>query len=207
MTEFKEFPKIARFSREVIVTEKIDGTNGQIFIGADGEFLVGSRTRWITPEEDNHGFARWAYDHESELRELGPGRHFGEFWGSGIQRGYGLQQGEKRYSLFNVIRWCLNGQIPQPIPILKNNNPREVVRLQEVLPPCVGLVPILWRGNFDDINIPYILKDLAITGSYASPGFLSPEGIVIFHVAGNMGFKKTLERDDEPKSKVKEQSK
>jgi hypothetical protein len=33
--EFKAFPKISRFSREVVVTEKIDGTNGQIFIGKE----------------------------------------------------------------------------------------------------------------------------------------------------------------------------
>lgn len=55
--EFMEFPKIARLSRECIITEKIDGTNGQIFIDEDGKFLIGSRTRWITPENDNHGFA------------------------------------------------------------------------------------------------------------------------------------------------------
>ena len=28
-----EFPKIARYSREVVVTEKIDGTNGQVSKG------------------------------------------------------------------------------------------------------------------------------------------------------------------------------
>lgn len=200
MTEFKEFPKIARFSREVIVTEKIDGTCSVIWIGKDGEFLVGSRTRWITPEDDNHGFARWAYEHKEELMMLGPGRHFGEFWGSGIQRGYGLPEGEKRFSLFNVIRWCLYGQIPQPIPILKNNNPREVVKLQDILPPCVGLVPILWRGNFEHLQVNNILDDLRINGSHAAP-FINPEGVVIFHVAGNVGFKKTLIKDNEPKSK------
>ena len=31
-TEFMGFPKIARYSREVIVTEKIDGTNACIYI-------------------------------------------------------------------------------------------------------------------------------------------------------------------------------
>jgi hypothetical protein len=30
--QFQEFRKIPRFSREVLVTEKIDGSNGQIFI-------------------------------------------------------------------------------------------------------------------------------------------------------------------------------
>lgn len=44
MPEFVEFPKIARLSREIIVTEKIDGTNGVIYVGDDGEVLVGSRS-------------------------------------------------------------------------------------------------------------------------------------------------------------------
>ena len=75
--EFEAFPKMARLSREIVITEKLDGTNAQICIGEDGSFAVGSRTRWITPEEDNYGFARWAYDRKDELMQLGAGRHFG----------------------------------------------------------------------------------------------------------------------------------
>ena len=41
--DFAGFPKIARLNRQVIVTEKIDGTNAQIRITEDGQFLVGSR--------------------------------------------------------------------------------------------------------------------------------------------------------------------
>ena len=197
MTTFTEFPKIARYSRDVIVTEKIDGTNAQIFIGEDGEFLTGSRTRWITPEDDNFGFSRWAHEHKEEILTIGPGRHFGEWWGSGIQRGYDLPKGEKRLSLFNVSRWCLHGQTPQQIPMA---DPR-IIKMQDVLPPCVGLVPILWRGKFDDLNPNAILGQLVLSGSQAAPGFLRPEGIVVFHVAGCVGFKKTIEKDDEPKSK------
>ena len=63
MQEFKGFGKVSRWSRDLIVTEKIDGTNAQIYIGEDGEFLTGSRTRWITPEDDNMGFSRWAHEH------------------------------------------------------------------------------------------------------------------------------------------------
>jgi hypothetical protein len=36
-------------------------------------------------------------------------------------------------------------------------------------------------------------------GSKAAPGFMKPEGIVAFHVAGNIAFKKTIEKDEEPK--------
>lgn len=90
--EFVEFPKMPRLSRECVITEKIDGTNAQIFIADDCEtMLIGSRTRWITPENDNAGFARWCMEHKEDLLRLGPGRHFGEWWGQGIQRNYGLK--------------------------------------------------------------------------------------------------------------------
>lgn len=188
---FIEFPKIARLSREVIITEKIDGTNAQILITEDGQLLTGSRTRWITPQDDNNGFAAWAHEHREELLTLGPGRHFGEWWGSAIQRGYGLPKGEKRLSLFNVSRWCLHGGTPQQIPTA---DPR-IVKMQDVLPPCCHLVPVLYRGVFTTQACEDALAWLRENGSAASPGFMKPEGIVCFHVAGNVGFKKTLERD------------
>ncbi len=189
MAEFREFPKIARYSREVIVTEKIDGTNACIYNGDDGEFLVGSRTKWITPDNDNHGFARWAYDHKEHLQKLGPGRHFGEWWGRGVQRGYGVD--DKRLSLFNVSRWHLIGEEPKQIPCA---DPR-IVKMQDELPPGIGLVPIIWRGVFEDCGVSAIMAVLRENGSYAAPGYMNPEGIVIYHVAGSVGFKKTLGGD------------
>lgn len=180
MTDFVEFPKIPRLSRECVVTEKIDGTNGCIYIGADGEFLVGSRTRWITPEADNHGFARWAYANKDELMKLGPGRHFGEWWGQGIQRGYDLK--EKRFSLFNVIRWGDDA----------------------ARPACCHVVPTLIRGDFHSDLIGAAMRHLREHGSVASPGFARPEGVVIYHVAGNLYFKKTIEKDEERKGKQPE---
>lgn len=193
---FTEFPKIARLSRECIITEKIDGTNGQIYIGEFGEFLVGSRSRWITPEADNFGFARWAHDNKEELMKLGPGRHFGEWWGSGIQRGYGLPKGEKRWSLFNVSRWCLSTETPQRIPA---GDP-SIEKYQEVAPACCHIVPVLHRGLFSTYEAEHAISYLRDNGSVASPGFNNPEGIIIFHTAGNFGFKKTLDRDGLPKS-------
>lgn len=196
-TEFNEFPKISRLSRECVITEKIDGTNGQICITEDGQFLVGSRSRWITPQDDNYGFAKWCYEHKPELMlQLGVGRHFGEWWGGGCQRGYGLPKGEKRFSLFNTIRWCLAGQEPQRI---ITADPR-IVKYQDVLPSCCYLVPVLYRGMFTTQACEDAIQELKHSGSKASPGFMKPEGIVCFHVAANMGFKKTLEKDEAPKS-------
>ncbi len=188
--EFREFPKMARLSREVIITEKLDGTNAQIYISDDGQtMLIGSRTRWITPQDDNHGFAKWAESHRDELLTLGPGRHFGEWWGQGIQRGYGLK--EKRFSLFNVQRWALHGTEPKTYPTM---DPR-VTRTQDVLPPCCGLVPVLERCSFDTKDVDMWLEYLRTNGSVAAPGFLKPEGVVVFHIAGTVGFKKTLGND------------
>lgn len=105
---FVEFPKLARAARQCIITEKIDGTNAQVYISDDGFTMkVGSRTRWITPQDDNFGFAAWVEANREELMKLGPGRHYGEWWGSGIQRAYGLPKGERRFSLFNVSRWTV----------------------------------------------------------------------------------------------------
>jgi hypothetical protein len=204
--EFQEFPKIARLSREVIVTEKIDGTNAQVCIveldgypvegcvyQSDGlAIFAGSRTRWITPECDNHGFAKWVKDHAEELMAgLGPGRHFGEWWGAGIQRGYGLPKGEKRFSLFNTIQWCLSDQEPQRI---ETGDPK-IEKYQQRLPAFCSLVPVLGRGLFDTDLISYCLHDLRDNGSKAAPGFMNPEGVVAYHVAGNVAFKKTLGND------------
>ncbi len=173
--DFEPFQKIARLSRECTITEKIDGTNGCIFIGEQGEFLVGSRTRWITPEDDNFGFARWAHEHREELLTLGVGRHFGEWWGQGIQRKY--DQDRKRFSLFNTHKWS------------------------EVRPRCCDVVPVLYNGIFNTEVVSTAIEHLREFGSQAGLGFRKPEGIIIYHHAANLYFKKTLDKDEEWKGK------
>ena len=177
--EFQEFGKIARLTRECTITEKIDGTNASIFIGENGEFLVGSRSRWITPEEDNYGFAKWALTNKEELLKLGVGHHFGEWWGIGIQRGYCNPQ--KTFSLFNTKKWF--------------NNPE--------LPKCCLVVPVLYEGIFDTGVVQSCIDGLKMNGSKAFPTYPHPEGVVIWHKAAQIYFKKTIEKDDEWKGKSK----
>ena len=194
--EFKEFPKIGRLSRNCVITEKIDGTNALVCITEDGGFFTGSRTRWITPTEDNYGFSAWAHGFKSELMRLGPGFHFGEWWGNGCQRGYGLPKGEKRWSLFNTIRWCLHDSEPQRI---ITSDPR-IEKYQERLPACCHLVPELYRGPFTTDACNAAIWKLEKDGSVAAPGFMKPEGIICYHLAGGVSFKKTIEKDEAPKS-------
>ncbi len=175
--EFEEFQKIARLSRNCVITEKIDGTNGCIGIAEDGSIFIGSRSRWITPADDNYGFAKWVHEHLGELAALGPGRHFGEWWGAGIQRRYA--QTEKRFSLFNAGRWTAE-------------NPP---------PDCCSVVPVLYEGIFTSTAADEALEWLRANGSKAAPGFMNPEGIIIYQTAARQYFKKTLSKDEEWKGK------
>lgn len=181
--EFEAFGKIPRFSREIVITEKIDGTNAQINIvkSPTGGYNIfpASRSRYLTEADDNYGFFSWVENNSEALLKLGEGRHYGEWWGSGIQRGYGLQKGEKRFSLFNTHRW----------------------RDPEVRPKCCDLVPVLYKGVISEEAIENSLRGLKNLGSEASPGFFNPEGIIIYHTAANCYFKKTLCKDEEPKGK------
>lgn len=198
--EFQAWPKIPRLNREMVVTEKLDGTNAAVVIaeipasydflddpnvvnvrhyeGTDYLVYAQSRKRFVTPESDNFGFARWVAENANGLVEaLGPGTHFGEWWGQGIQRGYGLK--EKRFSLFNTNRW-------------EYNDPRH----EGV--PGLGTVPVIYTGVFNTQVIREIVA-LELDESYAAPGFDNPEGVVVWHEAARQSFKVLKENDDTPK--------
>ena len=207
MTEFQPWPKIARLNRDCTVTEKLDGTNAAIqiveaisetpydfftdpnlieFVTSDGvEYAVfaQSRNKFITPGKstDNYGFAGWIQRNARALVEtLGVGTHFGEWWGAGIQRKYGLTGDDRRFSLFNTHRWTFND--PQLTAI-----------------PGLNAVPVLYEGPFDTLYINDIVENLPVDGSAASPGFLKPEGVVIYNTAAKTYFKVTCENDEKPK--------
>ncbi|MGW0530677.1 RNA ligase family protein [Streptomyces sp. NPDC003032] len=195
--EFTAWPKTPRLFRTVVVTEKLDGTNAAIHISAvapgdawdsfpgnaytlvvDGTRYVlsaQSRKRIITFDADNFGFARWVEENaEGLVRALGAGLHFGEWWGSGIQRGYGLT--DRRFSLFNTDRH-------------KDVN----VRLGNAI---VEPAPVLYHGEFSETRIRVALGKLKISGSVAAPGFMNPEGVCVFHSQTRQVFKVTLDNND-----------
>ena len=160
MIPFQKFKKIPRLNRDMIISEKLDGTNAQIYVAkkedvdvwvegpeaADWVYefgnrvlveneldydynyyvFAGSRNRWISPQDDNYGFAKWVATNKDDLARLGPGLHVGEWWGQGIQRNYGLK--EKRFSLFNVAKW------------------------DEARPKCCGVVPTIYKSISTNIS-------------------------------------------------------
>lgn len=108
MSNHPNYPKTGRISGPWLVTEKVDGTSACIAIepGPFGSPAIsfGSRNRWLTREADNHGFYAWAVAHSGWfMGHLGVGVHYGEWFGRGIQRGYGMT--ERRLALFDVERY------------------------------------------------------------------------------------------------------
>jgi hypothetical protein len=247
--DFEEFKKIPRLNRDIVITEKIDGTNAQILIEALAEdhhlsggerigdalcvvdrtgkffrFRAGSRSRWITPERDNANFAKWAFANAQALVALfGEGRHYGEWWGSGVQRSYGLK--EKRFSLFNVSRYgqqeyfqdprcVVQGRDGGPVVEHKHHNGVKVCQCRDArsaITMCIGgvliePVPILYRGPWFDTSgmwAPELcLEELKQYGSRAVDGYHDPEGIVVFHEASGVLFKATCKNDEKPKGQV-----
>ncbi len=189
--QFEGFQKIGRLSKKAVVTEKIDGTNGQIKIvkaefASDGStdnaydkavarsedgawfMFAGSRNRWLVPGDDNFAFAAWVKANANELFKLGEGSHFGEWWGRGIGRNYGLDH--KRFSLFNTARWGAH-------------NPNT--------PSCCYVVPVLRICTLDEVDD--VMVQLKAEGSRAAPGFKDPEGVVVYYE--RQLFKKTFEYD------------
>lgn len=170
--DFKPFPKIERFGNvKMQITQKIHGTNAQVYISeftrhpgryeegnsAEPEYQIraGSRTRWIFPEDDNYGFAAWVEKNKAELiAKLGPGQHFGEWAGPGINSGEGLSK--KTFVLFDYYRYD-----------------------PENLPPDTTLVPLLYEGAFKQETINAVLEELKTNGSKLVSGFMRPEGVVI----------------------------
>lgn len=167
--EFKAWGKTPRLSNErYYVTEKLDGTNSCIVI--DGtDFACQSRNRFITPEDDNFGFARWAYANKEELMKLGDGYHYGEWWGQGVGRTYDME--EKRFSLFDTNRW-------------NPENPN--------LPSCCHVVPYL--GECSPEDLPNVLSVLKEYGSRAAPGFMRVEGVIIWSKMTKSRYKVILDK-------------
>lgn len=207
--EFQAFPKMQRLydsSKGVSITEKGDGSNGGLHI-QDGELVgVQSRKRLITPEDDNFGFARWAYSNAEGLaRVLGDGTHYGEWMGKGIQRGYGLD--EKRFALFNAVRWLEPVRDWVDGSWVEHKVPDEFAQV-----PGLTVVPELFRGSIEpkdplhpsddglDDAVEYALTLLKAEGSRFNPGFDRPEGVVVFFIDSRTGFK-VIPKGWEPGSK------
>jgi len=198
IAEFEKWPSISRRSKEVmVITEKINGTNACVIflpshlwtggalplttvtgaLGDSYDVFAQSRTRFIYPDDDNFGFAWWVNSNAQALFDtLGVGKHFGEWWGSGLPCSYGLK--EKRFSLFNARRW-------QNI-LAYDTDQTSVEGLR--------IVPLLYVGPFVGKAMDDAVARVT-EGSVAVPGFKS-EGVVVYFREMDSSLKILVENDD-----------
>jgi len=122
-------------------TTKIHGTSSAIqYDGKD--FICQSRERIITPVDDNAGFASYVYRNKeyylnllNSISEKYPIKHdefivlYGEWAGKGIQKGVGVSEVEKFFTVFGIKLVSLDKNIPsywfpdEQVEELITNNP------------------------------------------------------------------------------------
>jgi hypothetical protein len=96
---------------------KLHGTNAGI-TKQDGKLICRSRTRIITPDDDNYGFARHVMQHEDILKAVLPNGAtiFGEWCGEGIQNGVGICSEQKLFVVFAMRvddKWSALDELPK----------------------------------------------------------------------------------------------
>jgi len=173
--EFEAFPKIQRYEKaHCTITEKIDGTNGCIIFPdhfpETGAYTVQSRKRIITAgkQTDNAGFAGWVEKEVDRLYDFfGVGRHYGEWWGVSIQRGY--DQTARYFTPFNSHRFSDDYFMAMGV----------------VGPPELRPLPVLWQGPLSELSqgTDTAMDLLKSVGSIAAPGYVNPEGWMIYSQA------------------------
>ncbi len=151
----------------------------------------GSRNRYITFNDDNAGFANFFRHYEARFKDVAadivlkelkvsgetltecqeqyPLRIYGEWFGSGIQRGYGLK--DKFFMPFSTFyaEKLIEYQVPN---IVKPN--------------------IMYTGKFSQ-EIANTCMQTLTNGSLVIPEFKRPEGIVIHFPKYNFRLKQTFE--------------
>ncbi len=206
--EFRSWGKTPRLFRDIVITEKIDGSNSaiifaevlgedvdhvgsnELIVRGDRLFQVGaqSKNRLITPGKttDNYGFAAFVYANKEALFDLlGEGHHFGEWYGEGIQRRYGdANKGIRTFALFNTAKH------KDTFGSFEDEAGRHVL---------VESVPVLYEGPFSEEAIQAILQELGKRGSIAVPFHPNPEGIVVYHTQSKQVYKVTRDNNDKGK--------
>lgn len=187
---YRPYPKTSRLFSPVVVTEKVDGTNGCIMITdspsslcasfpwndspswveipgrgmEDGKVWVsaGSKSRLLDPSSkgDNFGFCKWVHANAYLLFQ-----DLGVGVHHGEWAGKGIQRGygleNKKFFLFNTRRF----------------------KDAEFMTPDLHTVPVLYEGEYYG-TLPYDMEqELSLTGSRVnclSSTSIRSEGICIF---------------------------
>ena len=127
---------------------KLHGTNAGVQITSSGEVAAQKRTEVITSKADNAGFAAWVEKNSNYFSQLKGDFHitiFGEWCGSGIQRGVAISQLERKVFAVFAIQYGGAGE-----EIAKLEIRPEVIR--EILPTHEDVFVLPYYGEPVDLN-------------------------------------------------------
>jgi hypothetical protein len=179
--DFVPYPKTPRLKRSIVITEKIDGTNAQVVITRAGiHEAVGDHVVETLADTLNFDF-RFEMRVGSRTRWITPGKSTDNFGFAGWCRDnadelFKLGEGQ------HFGEWYGQG----------SHNPNT--------PACCEVVPVLSLCELTGVDD--ILQTLREEGSCAVPGWMKPEGIIVFHSASSQVFKVLLENDAVPKGSL-----
>ena len=145
-----EQERVVRYIAKV----KLDGTNAGIQIASDGRVIAQSRNNIITPEDDNHGFAKWLDERKSYFSSLARSKHmtiYGEFVGKGIQSGTSVSTLPNRvFVVFAIQYGGTSGQ-----QALIDINPASIERVLQNRPEDVYVLPFygqVFAADFTNVE-------------------------------------------------------
>lgn len=150
---------------------KIDGTNSQVFLKDDGTLGFGSRTREITPEDDNADFALSMTQNKElyngllvVLKEHPNYTIYGEWLVPHTLKSY-VHDAWKKFYVFDILDEDTGAYLPYP----------QYVKLLENCPQC-RIIPIMCE--MENPTEDQIKAELQQTGAFLCAAGLG-EGIVI----------------------------
>jgi len=211
--EFKQYGKTSRLFRDVVITEKIDGTNSAVIIEkVEPTTLI--QTLWNKYFGKSESFVLSVVEHEGEFynvaaqsrnRLIVPGKTTDNYgfarWVQanaeqlvtllGGGRHYGEWWGQGIARKYDMQRKSFS--------LFNTHKHRSLVVAELVGDAYLTVVPTLYEGEFNQDAIFNAMHNLFEFGSVASPGFKKPEGICIFHEQSKQVFKVTLDNQDKGK--------
>ena len=127
---------------------KLHGTNAGVQITPSGEVVAQKRSQIITSKADNAGFAAWVEKNISYFSQLKGNSHltiFGEWCGSGIQKGVAISQLERKVFAVFAIQY---GGVGEEIAKLEIRPEK----IREILPPHEDVFVLPYYGQPVDLD-------------------------------------------------------
>jgi hypothetical protein len=220
MIEFRAWPKIARLYRDIVITEKIDGTNGAVGIefgcleeDFHYDFTNGDSDLGVIVDRGGfevnglHNVARvYAQARKRVITPKEDNHGFAAWVWDNAEAlvdalGVGLHFGEWWGGGINRGYWLPKGE--HRFSLFNTSRWAADTNLYVdgfLRVPELSVVPTLYQGEFSTLAVAGVMEQLRLGGSVAEPQYMNPEGIVVFHTAANTMFKATLENDEMPKT-------